>query len=71
MLADPPLFCERVKANATVEMLKFGRKPYWRVTVKGLAPHDDCRVYMFKAKSEKEAAFAGIDLFVTEMGGGN
>lgn len=57
----------RILADAVVDVLKPGRKPFYRVTVKGLPPHGECRIYKFKAKSEDSAAFEGIRLFVEEM----
>ncbi len=61
----------RVLCQATVDSaigchwLLRGR--HWQVTVTGLAPHDQTRVYTIKAKSDTLAAQEGIRRFVAEM----
>ena len=57
----------RVKASALVDMVKFGSQPTWDVTVWGEEPHNHRRTYTIKAKTDNEAAFEGIRLFVEEM----
>jgi hypothetical protein len=57
----------KVKASAMVEMLKFGAPPTWDVSVWGEEPHSHRRNYTLRAKTDNDAAFEGIRLFVEEM----
>ena len=57
----------QVKASATVEMVKFGNPPTWEVSVWGEEPYDHRRSYTIKTKTDNDAAFEGIRLFVEEM----
>lgn len=56
-----------VRASATVEMLKFGNPPTWEVSVWGEEPYGRRRSYTLRAKTDNDAAFEGIRLFVSEM----
>ena len=58
---------DQIKANATVDKIKDGPMPTWEVIVTGLPPYDRTRTYTLVKKSDKDAAFAGIDLFCEEM----
>ncbi len=57
----------RVKASAKVEMIRFAKEPVWNVEVWGEEPYDYRRTYTIKAKTDNDAAFTGIQLFVEEM----
>jgi hypothetical protein len=57
----------QVKASATADMIKFGPHPTWEVSVWGEEPHNHHRSYTIKAKTDNDAAFEGIRLFVEEM----
>lgn len=57
----------RVLAIATVDKIRGGPVPLWSVEVEGQPPHEKTRTYDIEAKTDQEAAFKGIDLFVDEM----
>ena len=59
---------KHINASATVNRLRevLGT-PMWEVTVTGAIPYPYTRVYVIAAKTEKDAAFDGIDRFGGEM----
>lgn len=57
----------RVLASAIVDPSPVGALHPWRVTVNGVAPFDQCRIYHLGGKDDNEAAQEGIRLFVAEM----
>lgn len=57
-----------VLCDAIVDLISLVQRPYlFRVTVIGKPPHVARRVYEIAAKSDKDAAMLGIDLFVKEF----
>jgi hypothetical protein len=57
-----------VLCHATVDLLSRTERPYrFAVTVQGKPPHYARRVYEIMARSDSDAAQAGIDRFVHEM----
>lgn len=56
-----------VRAQATVDQIRFGPAPMWEVEVNGLPPHDHRRVYQIEARNDNSAAFQAIHLFSEEM----
>ena len=57
----------RVLASAKVELIQRGPESMWEVEVWGEEPHDHRRTYTIRSKSDNDAAFEGIRLFVEEM----
>lgn len=64
---------DRVLCNATVDpgetMLcrMSGAVRSWLVTVEGIPPHDQTRIYRIEANTDSKAAMEGIRRFVVEM----
>lgn len=53
-----------VRAQATVDHI---RNRQYRVTVTGLAPHNETRTYTIQGDSDKEVAFLAIEKFTRAM----
>ena len=54
----------RVRASAIVDVLPSGM---FRVTVTGLPPYDEQRVYTLSAESDNQAAMTGLRYFENAM----
>lgn len=67
-MADPEVLkLNQVRASATVDRVMGCSPKVWSVTVTGLAPHDQTRIYTLGAFDDNAAAQAGIARFVEEM----
>lgn len=54
-----PVYC-----SAVVDKIEDGQ---WRVTVEGLAPHNETRTYDIATDTDEVAAHEGMDRFIEEM----
>lgn len=58
----------KVLCNAIVDLISRVQRPYlWKVTVTGIPPHAETRVYEIAAKDDNTAAMKGIEIFVEQM----
>lgn len=57
-----------VRCTCIVDLISRAQRPYqFKVTVTGEPPHAVTEVYEIAAKSDNDAAFKGIDIFVRKM----